>query len=256
MKISCQNNSLIGFKYTISIFIAFLVFILLSITSISADESSEVLFSNPVMLGTVLISAKRVGSEGEDTAENVTVYTKKEIERTSANNLGEVLKYIPGVDVSVTNQFGQATSLSIHGSNSRQVLLMIDGIPFNTQLSGQADPAIIPVENIERIEILKGASSSVWGSSLGGVINVITKDVGDSVVPKGKFKTTFAGFSTTKNSLELAGKISDVGYFVSGSYLETDGIKSRSDAQEKKIFGKVSASINDALKIISSFGYT
>ena len=256
MKISCQNECFIDFKHTISIAIAVLVFILFSNTSLLANSSSEDLSLNPIMLGTLLISAKRVGSEGEDIAENVTVYTKEEIERSSANNLGEVLKYIPGVDVSVTNQFGQATSLSIHGSNSRQVLIMIDGIPFNTQLSGQADPSIIPVENIERIEILKGASSSVWGSSLGGVINVITKDAGDSAIPKGKFKTTFAGFSTTKNSLELAGKVSEVGYLVSGSYLETDGTKSRSDVQEEKIFAKVSVPISDALKIISSFGYT
>lgn len=242
-------------KNLLHTFLPIIIFSSLFIVSASA-ENYQKLSLDEIDLGAILITAKRSGSREGSTAENIIVYTSEDIERSSARNLGEAIKYMHGVDISVTNEFGQKTSVTIHGSDSRQVLIMIDGIPFNTQLSGQADPSIIPIGNVERIEVIKGASSSAWGSSLGGVINVITKDVGDSVVPKGEFKTTFAEFSTTKNSIELSGKIAEMGYYVSGSYLETDGIKSRSDVTENKIFAKVSIPIADSLRIISSFGYT
>jgi len=242
-------------KYSSAFFMSSLIFYFCCISCAEAENSWK-LSSEFINLGTIFITAKRSDSEEEHTAENVMVYTREDIERSSANNLGEAVKYMPGVDISVTNQFGQATALTIHGSASRQVLVMIDGIPFNTQISGQADPTIIPVEHIERIEVIKGASSSAWGSSLGGVINVITKDTGNSAIPTGQFKSTFAEFGTTKNSLELAGKISELGYFVSGSYLETNGTRARSDVQENKIFGKLSYPLTDNTKITGSFGYT
>jgi len=237
---------------TIVLSLLLLVFCAQDSTALNTTD----LFDDNIFLEKIIISSKRTETAEGNVVENALVYTGEDINNLPANNLGESLKYIPGVDISVTNQFGQATALTIHGSNSRDVIIMIDGIPFNTQLSGQADPTVIPIGHASRIEIIKGASSSAWGSSLGGVINIITKDVGTSPIPTGSFKSTFAEFSTTKNSLELAGKIKDLGYYLSGSYLETDGIKSRSDVQENKIFSKFSYSLGDISKLTGSFGYS
>lgn len=206
-------------------------------------------------LETIVVTARRMPSDKKQTAENVTIYTAEDINRLPARDLGEALSYIPAVDVQLNGQFGQSTALSINGSNARQVLLMIDGIPFNTQLSGQANSTQVPIEHIDHIEIIKGASSSAWGSSLGGVINVITKDVGDSQKPTGNFTSSFAEFSTTKNSLDLAGKIRELGYFVSGSFLNTNGAQAITDAEEKKLFGKLSLPLSDEVKLVGSFGY-
>src|SRR5207249_11160049 len=125
-----------------------------------------------------------------------------------------------------------------------------------TQLSGQANPTKIPLENIKQIEVIKGAASSVWGSSLGGVINVITEDVGNSGIPKGNFTTSAGEFSTTKNSLELAGKARELGYLFTGSYFETQGTQSRSDVQESKLFSKFAHPLGDQAKVTGSFGYS
>jgi len=84
---------------------------------------------------------------------------------------------------------------------------------------------------------------------------VITKDVGDSVKPKGSLTSSFAEFRTTKNSLDLAGKIKELGYFVAGSYLNTNGAQAITDAQEKKFFGKLSLPLSDEAKLVGSFGY-
>ncbi len=207
-------------------------------------------------LGTIVVSAKRGPSQKKQSAENVIVYTKEDIARLPGRDLTEVLGSMAGVDVQLNGQFGQASNLSINGSPSRQVLLMVDGIPFNNQLSGQANPTQIPIENIERIELIKGASSSVWGSSLGGVINVLTKDTGNSEIPEGTWSSSFAEFKTTHNSLDLAGRVFDLGYYVSGSFFDTDGLSRAKDTSIMKGFSKVSYSIGDTARLTGSFGYT
>ncbi len=207
-----------------------------------------------INLGSILVSAQRTEKEAGDVAENVYVITKEDIAGLPVRDINDVLKYIPGVDIQVGNQFGQATSVSIHGSDSKHVLVMLDGIPFNTQLSGQANPTRLPLENIERIEVIKGSSSSAWGSSLGGVINIITKPVGTTARPKGNFKTSYAEFSTTRNSLELSGKVKELGYYIAGSFAKSDGIKSKSESEEKESFVKLAHSIGDEGTVTGFFG--
>lgn len=236
-------------RLSVPLFIFTLWFILFLPSYTYADESAQ-------SLGTITVTPKRIPSEESRTAENVIVYTQKDIKKLPVRDLGEVLSYMPGVDVQSNGQFGQSSALSINGSNSRQVLLMVDGIPFNTQLSGQADPTKIPIEHIKQIEVIKGASSSAWGSSLGGVINVITQDTGDSFKPRGSFTTSYAEFATTKNSLDLAGKVADVGYLLTGSYFNTDGILQVTDTEESKGFGKLSYALDGAGEVTGSFGYS
>ena len=173
-----------------------------------------------------------------------------------AGNLGEALKYIPGVDIGLNRRFGRVASVTIQGCDSRQVRVMIDGIPLNPLSSGQVNLSRFPIENISKIEIIKGASSSIWGSSLGGVINVITKDTGDTLIPKGSFTISFAEFRTRKQSLDLSGKIGDLGYYFLSSYMESGGRGPKDDVLEKKVFSKLSYDLKDMGKIVASFGYS
>ncbi len=204
---------------------------------------------------TIVVSATRRPTYKQRLAENVVVYTAEDIQRLPARDLSDVLAYMPGVDVQLNGQFGQASALSINGSVGRQVLLMVDGIPFNQQLSGQANPAMIPIEQIERIELIKGGASSAWGSSLGGVVNVITKDVGHTGIPKGQVKTTLAEFNSIRSSMSLSGAMADVGYFISGSYFNTDGTMDVTDVEEKHGFAKLALPITDGIQLKGAFGY-
>jgi len=133
---------------------------------------------------------------------------------------------------------------------------MIDGIPLNTQSSGQVDPAEFPLENIARIEVIKGSGSSLWGSGLGGVINVITKDTGNTLIPKGSVTSSFAGFRTNKEVAELSGKVSDLGYYLLSSYMSSGGDRPRSDTLEKKAFSKLSYDLKDSGRLTAIFGYS
>ncbi len=246
-------------KQALSFFIFFSLFILYAcLPSANAEELNEnrLRSQNIVELQPIVVSVLRAQTYVKNIAENVIVYSAEDIKKTPAKDLGEVLSYIPGVDVQVANKLGQPTSISIHGSDSRHVLVMVDGIPFNTQLSGQANPTKIPLENIKQIEVIKGASSSSWGSSLGGVINVITKDAGDSVIPRGNITSSFAEFETIKNSLDLSGKVWGMGYLLTASHLQTDGTQSKSDVRETKTFSKIVQPLGDQAKLTGSFGYS
>ncbi len=219
-----------------------------------SSKSAEIKPKFLYELNTVVVTARRAPSKSRHSPEQVEIITAEDIERLPARDLTEVLSYSPAIDVQLNGQFGQSTALSLNGSNARQVLLLIDGIPFNTQLSGQANPSAIPVEMIERVEIIKGGASSAWGSSLGGVVNVITKSAGGERV-SGQFNSSFAEFGTFQESLSLAGSVKELGYFASGSYYKTDGPQRFGEAEKKSVLTKLSLPIGDLGIIQSTFGY-
>ncbi|MFC1510411.1 TonB-dependent receptor plug domain-containing protein [Candidatus Omnitrophota bacterium] len=237
--------------------IFFIFSLLISISPNNAFAFSEnQIIHKPIILEKIVITPTRSALSANRVAENITVISAENISNLPAQNLPEILQQVPGLNVQVTNKFGQSTALSIQGSDARQVLLMVDGIPFNTQLSGQANPSRIPLEIIDRIEIIKGASSSVWGSSLGGVINVITKSSTSTKALEGTLTSSYAGFKTTDNVLELHGKVNTINYLFSGKNLSTKGTLSRSSVHEKSGFGKISTPLGDEATIDASFGYS
>jgi vitamin B12 transporter len=231
------------------IIVCYLLFFCVSV--VLAEEIQEESFA----LERIIISAKRFPAGLNEVAENATIITAEEIEKLPARNLGEVLSYLPGVDIEPRSSFGQLTAITIQGSNSRHVRVMIDGIPLNTQASGQVNHFNFPIENIQRIEIIKGASCSVWGSALGGIINVITKDTGDTPVPKGSITQSSAEYSTVKESFDLSGEAGNLGYYLSSSYMESDGIRAKADTEQINAFNKICFPWGDLAKITSSFGY-
>jgi vitamin B12 transporter len=220
-------------------------------------------WTSPVQLGRIVVSARRAATVSDQLSENVAVITEEEIDDLPASDAGEVLSYVPGVDMDTRTKFGHFRPLSLQGSESRHVLVMVDGIPFNTQLSGQADilPAL-PVNNIRQMEIVKGAASSVWGSSLGGVVNILTKEPGDFVTPKRIVSTKFSGHGGQAQELEWGGHAGGVGYYLSASLLNSEGARfdpstpNREDTSNKKFFGKIETHLTDVLKATTSFGYT
>ena len=203
----------------------------------------------------IVVTNRRTSVGLGKVTENITVLDEEEIKNLPVRNLSEALSYITGVDIESRQGFGRASSITIQGSSSHQVRVMIDGIPLNSLATGQVDPARFPIENVSRIEVIKGAASSIWGSGLGGVINVITKDTGKTTIPKGSLTTSFAEFRTKKESFDLSGKLADFGYYLFSSYMESGGKGPRDDVLEKKAFGKLSYDLKERGKIIASFGY-
>ena len=130
----------------------------------------------------LVVSATRNPKPISQVAENITVITAREIENMNAHTVADVLNRTPGLFINYNQDFGAPSLLLIQGSEERHVLVVVDGIKWNSLAGGAAETNSIPVGIIERIEVIKGPASSSWGSSLGGVINIITKDAGPLII--------------------------------------------------------------------------
>lgn len=123
----------------------------------------------------VVVYATRYPVMLKDISAGTIVIHREAIENQNPSNLGEVLKNLTGIDIKDYGNPGSVTSISIRGTPSSGVLILIDGIPLNSIQTGIADINSIDVNDIERIEIIKAPVSSLYGANgIGGVINIVT----------------------------------------------------------------------------------
>ncbi len=125
---------------------------------------------------TMVVTANRFKQiDGAVLAQTVTV-TKEDIERLQANSLFDVFRTLPGIEVSQYGGRGQTASIFVRGGSSSQVLVLIDGVRVPSASMGGADFSQFPTNSIERIDYIRGARASIYGSeAISGVINIITR---------------------------------------------------------------------------------
>lgn len=190
-------------------------------------------------------------------AENMTVITSKEIAAMNANSINEVLARQAGVFVNFsTNDFTSPAILHIQGSEDRHVTVLLDGMPINFLGGGNADTTFIPLRIVERIEIIKGAASSAWGSALGGVINIITRTTGDRTVPNGMLSGSFGEGNSRDLAGELTGKYGPLGYYLYAGQQTSDGLLNNRGYRRTSVFGKLLFTPNRDLDLSLSAGYS
>lgn len=132
---------------------------------------------NSQELEPVVVTGNLLSQKLKETGRNILVIKQEEIMRYPVNSLDELLKLIPGVEVQQRGPQGSQSDILIRGGTFQQVLILIDGIRINDPLTGHFN-SYIPIHpnEIDRIEILKGSTSGVFGpDAVGGVINIITK---------------------------------------------------------------------------------
>lgn len=132
---------------------------------------------NTVDLNPITITSTRTPQKLSETGRNITVVDGKMFNQLPVNSLDELLKYVPGVEIQSRGPMGAQSDIIIRGGTFQQVLVLIDGIKINDPITGHfsSNIPIAPTE-IERIEVLRGPASAIYGAeAVGGVINIITK---------------------------------------------------------------------------------
>jgi len=173
-------------------------------------------------------------------AENVTVISAADIAALNAHTLADVLQSVPGIVLDYLRTPTTFSYFNIQGAHGNTVLVLVDGIRQNDFQQGVALPGLIPVQQIERIEIIRGSASASWGAALGGVINIITKmpnpDHPISGMVSGSIGTRF----TADSRAELSGTLDRFGYYLTAGNIRSDGLTPNNGTNLNHLYGKLS----------------
>jgi len=201
-----------------------------------------------------IVSATRSLKSISRVAENVEVVTKEDIELMNAHTVAEALYFVTGIEISGFVGPGAQGVVGIHGSDYTRVAVLLDGVPLQNENNGVA-AGILPVQMIEKIEIIKGPASSTWGSSFGGVINIITKSaVGEDHI-NGVAYASGGEHATSDLRTELNGRKGPVGVYLFGGAMNSNGLRDDHFFHHNNFFSKVTVDAGEKTMIDLSFFY-
>ena len=192
-----------------------LLFVSLSAIGVSAAE--------PGQMETMLVTASRTPVSLEQSGSSVTVITAEQLEKRQSVLVSEILRDVPGLMVSRSGVLGAQTQVRVRGAEANQVLVFIDGIEANDPASDDAfDFAHLLTSDIERIEVIRGPQSALWGSdALAGVINIITKR--GKGAPKMTGYAEGGSFGTLQGGGNAGASGENYHFALNGSYLTSGG---------------------------------
>lgn len=181
----------------------------------------------------IVVTATRLEIPAQEVASSITVITKEELEKSKKHTILEILEGVLGITTIQNGPPGGASSVFLRGANSEHTLVMIDGVELNDPISPSrsCDISHLSLDTVERIEILRGAQSTLYGSdALGGVINIITKK-GDGR-PRFLFSSSGGSYRSLVNNAELSGSTEKFYYSFGLSHYMTDGFSAANSSLE------------------------
>lgn len=199
---------------------------------------------------TIIVTATRTEILLSDSLVPVTVLTRDDIELSLARDLAELLRFEAGIDIARSGGPGQSTSMFLRGTESNHTLVLIDGVRMNPGTLGGAAIQNIAPEIIERIEIVKGARSALYGTdAIGGVINIITRraDAGSLEAGLGS-----GSFQSQSGHISGGNRGDDWGFGGTLDWQSTDGYPPRTDSDIERGYDNLSANIYGARRIGNS----
>ncbi|UOM33005.1 TonB-dependent siderophore receptor [Acuticoccus sp. I52.16.1] len=180
----------------------------------------------PIQLDEVVVTPNLTPTETRAVGSAVTVIDSTELDERQVRVVSDVLRTVPGVTVGRSGPTGGLTQLRLRGAEANQTLVLIDGIEVNDPASGsEFDFAHLLAQGVERIEVLRGPQSALYGSdAIGGVVNIVTK--------RGTGAPTVAGFAEggsqgfASGAMSAGGAVGKFDYYASAGGLRTDGVSS------------------------------
>jgi vitamin B12 transporter len=173
-------------------------------------------------LDPVIVTATRTAEPADQTLASVTVITRDDIERLQPHSVQELLTGLPGISIANTGGLGKVSSVFVRGTESDESLVLIDGIRVGSVSTGTTAFEQLPVDQIERIEIVRGPRSSLYGSdAIGGVIQIFTRKGDGNLTPS--LSVSGGTYSTWQGQGGLSGGNEHAWYSVSVAGLHTNG---------------------------------
>lgn len=209
------------------------IFSTLLLTGFNA-QSETVTTKDSVNLPDLVVTATRTAVAKDQLAAAATVFTRKDIERLQVQSVPDLLKNTVGVDVVQNGGLGKESSVFMRGTNPDHVLVLVDGIKFGSATKGKTAFEFIPIDQIERVEIIKGPQSSLYGSeAIGGVIQIFTRKGNVSEdKPSVSLDAGGGSYDTFKTSGTINGSWQNSWYNLGVSHINTKGFNVRQPVYE------------------------
>lgn len=211
----------------------------------------------PIALEGVVITADRAPESAEKVGSAVTVITREQIEASRAENVAELLETVPGLNVNQAGGVGGTANVYIRGADPDHTQVLIDGVRVNdpAQASGEFDFSLFALSNVERIEILRGPQSGLYGSdAIGGVVNIITRK-GDGPL-RGTAETEGGSYNTHAERFAVSGSKNGVAVSAAVSNFRTSGFSRSTLGTEDDATAKQSANLRMDMDFTPNAGIT
>ena len=178
----------------------------------------------------VVVTASRTPQKASDVLSDISVITQKQIQQAGQTSLVDLLKTQPGIEISQAGGIGKASSVFIRGANATHTLVLIDGMRINSATTGTTSLENIPLAQIERVEILRGPASGLYGAdAIGGVIQIFTKAAKGS--PRFNASDGAGTYGTSIADAGVSGRIENTSFSLQAGIISTNGISAISNKQ-------------------------
>jgi vitamin B12 transporter len=203
----------------------------------------------------IVVTATRLPIPEDESPASVTVITAQDMEIKQIRRVAEALREVPGLSIVETGTPGQLTSLFTRGLGSDSTQVLLDGIPINQGLAGLFNFADLTTDNIDRIEVVRGPQSTLYGPrGMAGVVQIFTKQ--GSGPPTGQFSAEAGSFDTFREMFSSAGAIGQFDYSIGLSRVDTDNDRPNNQYRMSNGIANIGWSPNEQLRISSLFTYS
>ena len=192
------------------------------------SQAQENPSNNSLELPNMVVTATRTEVAKNQLSAATTVYTRKDIERLQVQTLPDLLKGTSGIDMTQQGGYGKIASVFMRGTNPDQLLVLIDGIKAGSVTAGTTAFEFIPIDQIERVEIIKGPQSSLYGSeAMGGVIQIFTRKGNTLDKPSVVVDAGGGSYDTYRAAGTVSGKWKNNWYTLGSSGFGSHGFNAR-----------------------------
>jgi vitamin B12 transporter len=184
--------------------------------------------ADTLSLEPIAISASKTEQTLKNTTSNIDIITSQELEERHIISVIEALRTLGNIPIAQSGGIGQTSSFFQRGFSSDNTVILIDGLRYNdpTTTKGQAQLEHLMVNDIERIEILNGAQSGIWGANaVAGVINIITKKATEKLQLSGTLE--YGTYATTKIGANISQKLGNLSYYVGANQLKSNSFSAQ-----------------------------
>jgi vitamin B12 transporter len=199
----------------------------------------------------VVVTATKTETPAAELGASVTLVTEEDFKTFHYPTVDEALRRVPGVEIRRSGGFGKTSAITIRGANTKQVQILVDGIRVKSPTLGEVDLSDISPDTIERIEVIRGPQSTLYGAdAIGGVINIITKK------GRGPFSGSFSQEAGSRDTYTtrsgVAGQYEIFDYALGGSHMESNGQFKNDDSEQNAL----NLRLGVTLPYQSSIGFT